>query len=85
VYRVQGAEQSRVCVNVLSPEETIAAGPARREAASGGAVAGSEPSGPNAPSRRDAEGMREIWTWFVLAAVLLSAVEWLLYARQARA
>lgn len=86
IYRLRGSDEASVCVNLLSPEETRAAGvsAAKMEeeawAAEEAAAKGSDGAG-----GKQRAGVREVWMWFVLAAIGLSTAEWMLYARQARA
>lgn len=76
VYRLSGviAEDSLAAVNLLDPNESLIA--ARDSVEIGGTTVG----GTSASSL----GRREVWHWFVLAAVVLASIEWMLYARLMR-
>jgi len=84
VYRLSGAEEGAVCVNLLDQGETLLGGPLgveqpRRAVSAGGRGAGALLD----KSRR--EGRREIWHWFVMGALVAAVIEWFLFARQVRA
>jgi len=66
------ADQRAVAVNLLDERESRLSASADPPAGIGGVQGG---------SRGRALGQRELWPWFVLAAVALLAVEWLLSAR----
>ncbi len=68
----RGAERL-VAINLAAPGESALT--VRREIDAGG-----EP----APSVESVSGPREIWSWFVLAAAALLALEWLVYGSRMR-
>ena len=74
VYRLEGAGDPGVAVNLADAHESLLAAPATLTV--GGTVLGGDGEGENAP--------REVWAWFVLGAFVLLGVEWLVYAWQSR-
>lgn len=88
VWRLAGATQGAVepevvAVNLISPRESLIA--VRPRAALGpGARAGALGEG-SAADGRGRGGEREVWHWFVLAALGLLSIEWFVYAWRMRA
>ncbi len=76
VYRIEGAieEDETLVVNLLDPTETaLATSDDLRIAGRPTAATGAEEATP-----------REIWQWFVLAAIILLIPEWILFAWRSR-
>ncbi len=81
VYALSGVEpdQTPIAVNLLDARETAAAtmdgsglpGTGRGEGREAGTAGG--------------RGVREVWTWFVVAGLVLATLEWVLYAVRMRA
>lgn len=69
-----GGTPRLVAVNLLDPFESLTAAIPRIE------IGGETASG----GTGNAQAQREIWNWFVLAAVLLLTLEWLLFDRKMR-
>ncbi len=78
VYRVEGAAASDavLAVNLADPTESALATAAAIDIAGAG--------GPAAAQQVTDPGPREIWHWFVLLALLLASIEWLIYAWRMR-
>jgi hypothetical protein len=85
VYRLSGATETAVAVNLLDEGES------RLGAASAPTNAGTSepPATPPSASRpadtERSEGRREIWHWFVLLAATIASIEWLVFAWRIRA
>lgn len=79
VYALQSSEQEAACVNLLDEGETrLGSDPVGTPVAAARTATGTLRPGTRA------EGRREVWHWFVLAAVALATLEWLFYAVSAR-
>src|SRR5262249_23294116 len=74
VYLAEGTAQRTFAVNLLDATESALA--TSDELKLGGRVVSANDKSPVA---------RELWPWFLIAASLLLAAEWLLYAWRARA
>lgn len=86
VYRVTGAEEATVCVNMLSEAETLLGAPGSLSTESGGSgVAPRAPSAALPDEGEQRDGRREVWHWFVLLGALLAGVEWVVFASRVRA
>jgi hypothetical protein len=79
VYQVQGAipEDSVLAVNLADATESAAATAPSLDIAGGGGASGAVDGSAEA-------GPREIWPWFVLLALALASIEWLIYAWRMR-
>lgn len=75
LYTVRGAVESdsAAAVNLLDPQESTLRTVRSASAAIAAGTAGAETAGP-----------REIWHWFVAAALVLLSIEWLVYAARMR-
>lgn len=78
VYRVEGAaaSDSVIAVNLADPTESALATAAAIDIAGAG--------GPATAQQATDAGPREIWHWFVLLALALASIEWLIYAWRMR-
>ncbi|MBX3357816.1 MAG: BatA and WFA domain-containing protein [Phycisphaeraceae bacterium] len=76
IYQIAGAApaDSTIAVNLMDPVSSLL----RTEDISADGIVGASSSGPSGETPD--EGPREIWPWFVLAGLVLSAAEWFLYA-----
>ncbi len=91
VYRVTGAQETTVCVNMISEAETMLGSLSAAQQAPAGAAQGSPTSNAGAsaasPLEDDGrrEGRREVWHWFVILAAVLAGAEWVVFAWRVRA
>ena len=74
LYRVEGARERAIAVNMLDATESALASPARVQV-----------DGVSLKGIETGSSEREIWTWLLIAAAVLLCIEWLVYARKARA
>lgn len=83
VYTLDGARPPIACVNLLSSGESLAFGPLPNA---------QDPTGREAPAESASDsvrttarpGQREVWHWFLIGAIALATVEWIIYGRGVR-